>query len=187
MTREELNEVCERVSGFDANNESRVTISYQTYVADENFNPETAPIYNLTKSAIKLSRDIQNPDWYVLDIIFHSYQSPELKLLWGRLGMHRDNQNKYTDKDSIFYFNIVENDSIEKYGEESALLTIDVVNPLLFFLTRETPNGEGDNIIRMLVDSRLLAVKESINEFYAEEKANMLRELEEERYLNNAE
>ena len=180
MTREELSKVCQRMNGYSDEGPTKVTMSYQCYVADENFDPENEPVHNASKAALRLSMDAKNPDWYVVDINYRSYQEAELKLFWGYLQMFRENQNKYPDKDSIFYLNILENKSVD----DGVLLSINIVNPFLFYLTADVPNMDGLNVIRMLVRAGCLQVVESRNEYLSQELAYAMRQIEEERYLN---
>jgi len=180
MTREELCEVCKRMNGYKEDGPTKVTMSYQCYVADENHDPDKEPVHTTEKPALKLSLDPKNPDWYVVDVMFRSYHEPELKLFWGYLQFFRENQNKYPDKDSIFYLNILENESVEN----DRLLAVNLINPFLFYLTADVPNADGLNIIRMLVHADSLQVTEARNEYLSEEIGNMMRQMEEERYLN---
>ena len=183
MDRTELINVLDRINGYDEDNSPKVTMSYQCYVADDGCDAEKEPIHPLLKGALRLTCNPQAPEWFTLDISYHSYQEPELKLFWGYLRMFRDNQNRYPDKDSIFFLNAIENKSIDN----ETLLSVSIVNPVMFFLTADAPNAEGLNIVRMLVHSSCLNITEEKNEYLFDEIAAAQREAEEERYINAGE
>jgi hypothetical protein len=103
------------------------------------------------------------------------------------------------EKDWIFYINILERASVSVQTQNRDRLLIGhVLNPLVFYLTREVPNqliderdvgGElqGGNIIRMLIPERLVTfqVTEDIDTPLV--KGEVLREFETERYLDASE
>lgn len=117
-------------------------------------------------------------------------ESDELRFLWKNLEKHMDNQLKYPTNRWIFYFNILEKEDI--LSEENApVLTVNIINPLICFLTRQTPdmktNNEvkkdemmqGGNIIRMLVTNENLTFSLNKDIDVLGIKSEVLREKQE--------
>lgn len=199
LSREEIGEFIKRLSGKTPEGESKVIISYQSYATEE---PEDSVdkerIYSTIKPHIELSIDMQDPRFYVMDIIFKSWDDPELKLLWGRLQRFKRNMTDNIEKTWVFYFNILEKASVSQQTlERDTLLVMNIFNPTLFYLTREIPDmlvqdtlsGNGDmqggNIIRMLVPTELLTFQVTDDIDTSEVKGEVMREEAERDYINN--
>lgn len=199
LSREEIGEFIKRLSGKTPEGESKVIISYQSYATEE---PEDSVdkerIYSTIKPHIELSIDMQDPRFYVMDIIFKSWDDPELKLLWGRLQRFKRNMTDNIEKTWVFYFNILEKASVSQQTlERDTLLVMNIFNPTLFYLTREIPDmlvqdtlsGNGDmqggNIIRMLVPTELLTFQVTDDIDTSEVKGEVMREDAERDYINN--
>jgi hypothetical protein len=200
------------LSGRNENGESKVQVSYQSYALEE---PEDSPdktrIYTVSNAACELSIDKKNPGFFVLDIIFQSYNDPELKLLWARLQRHKANIAKDPAKTWIFYINLLEKASVSVRTEERDVLVMgNVFNPLIYYLTREVPNQvieedqerritekdeltgtrktvdiQGGNIIRMLIADNLVQFQIRSDVDTQEIKGEVEREQEENRYVNS--
>lgn len=147
----------------------KVVISYQAFAAEdseENFDKQT--VYSISNAAVRIAMDKLNPGYYVVDIVFKGYNDPELKMLWARLQRHLTNESQSADKTWLFHFNILEKAcATEQMEHDDTLVTCDIYNPLVTYLTREIPdqltderfaNGElmGGNIVRMVIHNSLL-------------------------------
>lgn len=199
LSREEIGEFIKEISGKTSDGESKVVISYQTYAIEE---PEDSMdkerIYTTSKPHIELSINMQDPRFYIMDIIFKSWDDPELKLLWGRLQRFKKNMTEDIEKNWVFYFNILERASVTQQTlERDTLLIVNAFNPTLFYLTREVPDmlvqdilsGNGDmqggNIIRMLIPTELLSFQITNDIDTSEIKGEIMREEAERDYINN--
>lgn len=167
IDNELLGKYINRVSGIDEKGDPKTTISYQFYELNTNdVNKER--IYNTQGIVLKIYRNNYFTDIFTVDLIFRSPEDTGLKLFWGRLNQYLDAQNKESEKDWIFYINILEKASVSLDADAAdELLTCNIINPLIFYLTRQIPDmktsdevvrGEmqGGNIIRMLVPAKLL-------------------------------
>ena len=98
----------------------------------------------------------------------------------------------------IFLIHLLERGSVSsKTDTPDTLVECNILNPILFYLTREIPtqpaeeitleNGEiiGGNIIRLLLDMSLVTFEISETDT-REIKAEVLREEEDRRYLDNS-
>lgn len=168
-----------RLSGTNPQDGSgKVVISYQAFAAEapeESIDKQT--IYGVSNAAVRISMDKLNPGYYVVDIVFKGYNDPELKMLWARLQRHFRNEAEDARKTWLFHFNILEKACATAQMEhEDTLVTCDVYNPLVVYLTREVPdqltderfaNGElvGGNVVRMVVHNSLLtfSVSDSVD------------------------
>lgn len=191
---DKIKEFCEKLTGVDEFGQTRAIASYQYY----NYFPgETDPkadvIYNLNRAHVDITYDELNPQFITLDIVFKTYDDPELKLMWARLNKWRKDNGDMP----IFLIHLLEMGSISLQTDENeTLLEADIFNPLLQYLTRETPTMEaveetndkgeiiGGNIIRMLcpIDLVTFTVTDSFDT--KDIKAEVLREEEEKRYIN---
>lgn len=198
LSKEELAEYLKRFCGRDIDGNSKVTISYQTYAIEDENQTERERIYTTSQAAVEISTDALVPGFFTVDIKFRSYSDPELKMLWARLQKFKNNEATQNDKTWIFYFNLLERASITQQTlENDNLLIAHMFNPLVFYLTRETPefltddrqqaNGElyGGNIIRMLVSTELLSFEIVSDIDTSEIKGEVQRELEESRYIDS--
>ena len=197
LSDEQLADYIRRLSGIDQTTGfAKSEISYQAYnLSDENdINQER--VYSVANAAVQISRNSRYADLFVVDIIFKSADDTELKLFWGRLQKHLQNQSQYANQDWIFYINLLERASVtQQTHKQDTLLTANIINPLLCYLTREVPNQAihdteidhemlGGNIIRMLVPTTLLtyAINDAIDT--NELKGEVQREFEDARYLD---
>lgn len=189
------------LSGKDVNGESKVTLSYQTYAYEE---PEDSMdkerVYTTKKPSLEFYLDKKYPQFFVIDIIFQSYDDPELKMLWGRLQRFKKNMITQPEKTWVFYINILERASVTlQTTQRDTLFTANVFNPTLFYLSREIPNyladdvvtenGElcGGNMIRMLVPVEFVTFEISQDIDTSLIKGEVMRENEAREYLNNPE
>lgn len=159
-----------RLSGTNEYDGSgKVVISYQAFcLEDREDSIDKQTVYSVSNASVRISMDKLNPGYYVVDIVFKGYNDPELKMLWARLQRHLKNESQAADKTWLFHFNILERASVTAQMEhEDTLVTCDIYNPLITYLTREIPdqltderfaNGElvGGNIVRMLIHNSLL-------------------------------
>lgn len=198
VDRQIIKQFTDRLSGKNEAGLAKANVSYQYYILED---PEevkdSATIYNASHARVEISQDKKNPGFYVLDVIFDSYDDPELKLMWGRLQRFKKAQLENPDKTPIFYINILESDGVSiQELEQNTLLVGNVLNPLLFYLTREVPNLlaletkeedvlYGGNMIRMLVSEQLITftVTDIIDTSVIKEEVE--REFMESDYINN--
>lgn len=200
LSREDIKVFLNAFSGINEYGESKSILSYQTYDATEGFNdPNKEQIYSTQNAHIELSFDANNPDFFVMDIIYRGYDDPELKMLWARLQNFKRNTRLNPEKTWIFYFNLLERDSVSMDAEVKDILHMaNVFNPTLFYLTRETPDylaidmknmdGElcGGNVIRMLIPIQFVSFDVTDEIDTAQIKEDIIFEEEHDRYINNA-
>lgn len=207
LTRKDIVNFTRRLSGKDIDGFSKTSVSYQSYAIedpDDSMNKEQ--VYYLNRASIELSNDVNNPEFFVMDVIFQSPDEPELKMLWGRLQKFKRQITNDPDKTWIFYFHILENASVSvDTAAKDTLLTCNVLNPLVFYLTREVPNMlaedkaavhnqfdtekvdlMGGNIIRMVIPAGLVTFELTSDIDTSTVKGEVLREEEERRYLDGA-
>lgn len=198
LSENDLNNFINRLSGID--NETgyaKASISYQTYdfdAPDDDTNKQR--VYQLTNAVIQISRNKRYNDLYTVDFIFKSPDDTELKLFWARLQQYLKNQSQYSNKDWIFYICLLERASVSLQTiKNDTLLIGNLINPIMFYLTRETPNLEtidkninnemlGGNIIRMIVGKENLTFQLESDIDTNSIKGNVQREEEDKRYLN---
>lgn len=198
LSENDLNNFINRLSGID--NETgyaKASISYQTYdfdAPDDDTNKQR--VYQLTNAVIQISRNKRYNDLYTVDFIFKSPDDTELKLLWARLQQYLKNQSQYSNKDWIFYICLLERASVSlQTVKNDTLLIGNLINPIMFYLTRETPNLEtidkninnemlGGNIIRMIVGKENFTFQLESDIDTNSIKGNVQREEEDKRYLN---
>ena len=92
LTPEEIAAFCVALSGKDENGDSNSVVTYMSYALEDS--EDSIPrnsIYNARNASIELAFNKQDPRFYVMDIIFKSYDDPELKLMWGRLQQFKRN------------------------------------------------------------------------------------------------
>lgn len=192
----EFEQCCSELSGKDGDGRPLATISYQTYFLEEEEHSTAKELsYPLTTPWVQIWIDKLNPGFVGVDIAFRSFDDPELRLMWNRLNRHIRNMSKEPEKTWIFYIKILDNASLNPLSKEIKMMHI--INPSIFFLTRETPtmlatNSEsnyglqGGNIIRMLVPEESVSIDISPNEDYDLDtiKAEVLRDAEESAYQN---
>jgi len=200
LTADELAMLLKKFNGRNEMDESKVILAYQSFdfaEPDESLNKNTS--YSCTNASVEITYNSVYSGFYTVDIIFHSAEDPELKLLWGRLQKHKQNMSMEANKDWIFYIQLLEKASVTQQTVENDILwTCNIFNPELFFLTREVPNLlcqevkidnglYGGNIIRMLVPVPLLTFDKIDNFDTQSIKNDVLTEDVNHAYLNSAE
>lgn len=201
LTESLFNDFINRLSGINPETGyAKAEIAYQAY--DYNApetDPDKARVYTISNAAIYVARNKRFPQVFTVDIVFKSSEDTELKLLWGRMQKHMRNQTETSDHTWILYFNILERASVSNQTETTdSLLTMNIYNPILYYITREVPNqrvsetivdGEllGGNIIRMLVPAELLTFSINDDMDTNEIKGEVQRDLEQSRFLNASE
>ena len=194
------------LSGRTPDGRSKAKISYQAYaLEDPQDSADRSRIYTLSTACAELSIDQKNPGFFVLDVIFQSCHDPELKLFWARLQQHKRNIAQNPEKTWIFYINLLEMASVSvRSDHEDLLVTGNVLNPLIFYLTREVPNQmieenqekrihrdqesdelQGGNIVRMLIADNLVQFQINNSLDTREIKGQVEREEQEKRYINS--
>lgn len=195
---EEFARFLSELSGQNAEGKPMATISYQCYALED---PEDAPskkvVYPLTTPWAQLWVDKLHPEYVGVDIAFRSFDDTELRLLYGRMNRHLQNMSKQPEKTWVLYFNILSNEGLKRGNDKVVMAHI--MNPSIFFLTRQTPTMEaenretdlgltGGNIIRMLVPLELVSIEVADGDAYGLEdvRAEVQREIEEAEYVNAA-
>ena len=201
LDRKDIGIFTRRLSGKTDDGESKVVVSYQTYaMEDPEESVDKERVYTTDKPHIELSIDMKYPQFYVMDIIFRSYDDPELKLLWGRLQRFKKNMTNDPEKTWIFYFNILEKASVtQQTSEQDSLFIANIFNPTIFYLSREIPdmlavdtegndgNLHGGNVIRMLIPIEFVTFQIENSIDTTEIKGEVMREEEARSYLDNPE
>ena len=199
LTKNEVADIFRRLSGKTDEDESKIILSYQSYALDE---PEDSvnrsQIYTTDKPYIQFSFNYTGLNFLTMDIIFRSFEDPELKLLWGRLQRFKKNASMNAERDWIFYINILVKANIEIHSQERVkLLTANIVNPELFFLTREIPSQltteqlsndntlYGGNMIRMLIPLNRITFQENDDVDTEEIDTEVYEEIENDRFVNS--
>ncbi len=207
LTLEDVRVFCERLSGKDDAGQSKAILTYQTYdtpagggkPADKNADI----IYNCTKAHVELSFDALNPELALLTVTFPTYDDPELRLMWARIGKWRRRDSGVEpfscDQIPIFLIHLFERNGIGvRTDVKETILEADIVNPLICYLTRETPTaaavdttnekGEtiGGNVIKMLCNMNFITFSVTEDADTSSIKAEVLRECEADRYLTAA-
>lgn len=184
------------LSGQNEEGKPNATISYQCYAVED---PEDAPSkkvsYPLTTPWAQMWIDKLHPEYVGVDIAFRSFDDTELRLLYGRMNRHLQNMSKSPEKTWVFYFNILSNEGLKRGSEK--IVMAHVMNPSIFFLTRQSPTQEcenretdygltGGNIIRMLVPIDLVSIEVADGASYGLEniRAEVQREMEEAEFLD---
>lgn len=199
LTEADLNQFINRFSGIDPNTGySKTTISYQTYDFDApDDDPNKQRVYQLTNAVVQISRNKRYNDLYTIDFIFKSPDDTELKLFWARLQQYLKNQSQHSDKDWIFYINLLERASVSLQTlKNDTLLIGNIINPILFYITREVPNLAvfdkninqemiGGNIIRMVVGKENLTFNLETDIDTNLIKGEVQREEEDSRFIDN--
>lgn len=204
LSVDSMRDFCERLSGKDTQGLSKSVISYQTYdsgISQEVTTDKNAEIiYNCTKASIDLSFDALNPGLLLLTLTFPTHDDPELRLFWARLQKwrRRDSGQEVLDENTvpIFLIHLFERNSIDaKTDIKENILEANILNPLICYLTRETPTspaidhtnekGEtmGGNVIKMLCNMEFVTFSLIEDVDTSDIKAEVLREKENERYI----
>lgn len=197
ITDQMLAEFFNRLSGVsETSGQAKAEISYQAYDVGNTDDPGHDQIYTVNQAVVQISRNCMFEDLYLVDIIFRSADDTELKLFWGRLQQHIQRQSISADHNWIFYINLLERAGLEQ-PDASSVLTANIFNPIMCYLTREVPNQyindeyinnemQGGNIIRMLVPSSTLTFNMNTEIDITRIQAEVQRDIEAARYLNAA-
>ncbi len=200
LTKEQFAEYLSRFSGNDSYGNANAVGSYQLYAAEDDASSrDRKTIYKINKASYYLRHDKTHPQFIALDIRFNAYDDTELKLLWSRLKKFEESGIKDPDKTWILHFMLLETDSLsEETDQDDILLIAHLVNPIMSFLTRETPttlaedkivNGEryGGNVVRMLFTTDYVSLEESGEYNTSTIKGEILREEAARDYVDNYE
>jgi hypothetical protein len=198
LTPEDVHEFMEHFSGKDAEGNSRSVVSYQCYNAEEagkSLADRDIPIFTLQKPYVQISYDELNPQLALMDLVFPSYDDQELRILWARMQKWR----RETAETPVFFFHLLERATVSTdSAKNDVLVEANIMNPVIFTLTRELPTTQavdapdmdgvlaGGNVIRMMLNMSLVSFEVSGRENTSDIKAEVQREMEEERYVNGA-
>lgn len=187
-----------RFCGTDKFGEAKAVGSYQFFAAEEDDDSKNKQtLYKISKATYTLHHNRANPNFIQMDIKFNAYDDTELKLLWSRLKKMEDSVRREPDKMWIFNFTLVEMESIsEDEDSNDTLLIAHLVNPVMSYLTRETPTdlseeklyqGElvGGNVVRLLFTPEYVSLEESNNYDTPELKAESYRDEYAKEYVDN--
>ncbi len=156
----DIKRFCGDLSGND------VSVSYRSYDYDpeeEKDIDEMSAIKDIEGAVTNISYDTLNPSVMLLDIIFKEAGANDIKLMYASLNSWRGRMSREGNLVPIFQIHI-ENDDV----------SLTLVNPLIWYLTRQTPvsyakdeadeNGNiiGGNIIRLLVNMELATFEVSV-------------------------
>lgn len=188
LDRESLSVLFNLVNGWNEDGSSKVVLTYQNHVMKDGVPVVGDAFHHAEKPTVNISFDSMNPDWFSLDVVFRSHLEPELKLLWGYLQRFKNNCAKEPNVDHIFYMNILAKDSVSEYqsGNPDYLFTINLVNPVLFYLTPEDTIHTDPNVIRMLIPVGSVEFSYNKNELFEQAKTDVVAEINDELFLNNA-
>lgn len=172
LSREDFAEILKRFAGKDENGNPKCIISYQFFdAADAPDSPAKQTVYTTTLPSIEISYDDKAPEFYMVTITYRTCNDPELKLLWGRLNRFKHAQAIESNKDWLFYIQILEKGCVSLHSEVNDTLWIcDIFNPTFFTLCREVPDFlapdvkvddtlQGGNQIRLLVPYELISFR----------------------------
>lgn len=168
LTMDDLKIIFSKLNGWDGNGRSKVTMGYRVVIPNDQ-NPNQN-LHITSKFALGMALCPQNPDWYFVDILSHSYQDSEFKLLWAHLQNAKRRMDQHPEEDIFFHFNFVENASVSMLNDRS-IFSVDMVNPIYFNLCYETPNAPGATLIRMLFPANCIQFS-----FTSPENADILEE-----------
>lgn len=170
LNAKDIFEITTKFSGIGENKEPKSVVTYCAYDFDApEDDVDKNSIYYVKEARVELSFD-HKTGFYTMDLIFDNPDNKELKLFWARLQKHKSNETFLGDKLWIFYINLTENDFSE--SDNGNVFTASIMNPLLFFLTRKTPDQmlsteepleddmlQGGNCIRMLLHKDLVSFR----------------------------
>ncbi len=166
-----IQEFCMRLSGKNDNGKNKSKLSYTSYVV-KNDDFENLPqhnVININNAEVNIYPNRTLPDFYTIDLVFPRADLNEIKLLWLKLEKYKkDNLLNDFDTQSLFVLQVIENFDENDLNTAKNRLYCNILNPLLFYLTRSTPNmlsGEveteegpqGGNIVRLLCHSDLVS------------------------------
>ena len=165
-----IQEFCKRLSGKDLDGKNLSKLSYTNYVVKNEDFEHIAPhsVININDVEVNIYPNRTLPDFYTVDLVFPNANVNDLKLLWLRLEkFKKDNLTADFDSDAIFLLQVIENYDEKDLESAKNRLYCNIINPLLFYITRSTPNQlvaemetseglQGGNIIRLLCHSALV-------------------------------
>lgn len=172
----EFERYCADLSGKDVNGMPLSTVAYQCYAMEDDDDATSKTVqFKLTTPWVQMWVDKLHPGYVGVDIAFRSFDDTELRLLWGRMNRHLRNMSKEPEKTWVLHFRFLSNESLKE--GKSDIVIAHVINPSIFFLTRETPTMEaenisgefglqGGNIVRMIVPEDLVSIEITPNEEY---------------------
>lgn len=205
----QINEFCERLSGRTEDGKNKAKLSYTNYMVKEG-NFENLPVHSILdihNARIEIFPNRTLPDFYTIDIIFPDAECRDLKILWMKLEQFKKaDRNSDFDNQAVILIQASENFELKDLKDVKNRLFCNILNPLLFYLTRETPNQktndvkteeglQGGNIIRLLCHTSLVtfdfldnvdieALREEIEyEAQTEAQAEIIKEEEYKRLL----
>lgn len=204
LTATTFKEFCDRLTDRLPSGETKAVVTYQNYNVDsltgESNDPNQEVIYTLNKAVSELSFDEINPDLVMVTLRFQTYDEQELRLFWARLQKWRTSLSKPMENGEIpiFALNFLERESVGSGDKDDdyTILECNIVNPLICFLTREMPTMEaidmetesgattGGNVVKMLcaTECTTFTIRNDID--INAIKAEVEREMEDERYIN---
>lgn len=174
MSEKDLSEIMLRFSGIDENGVPKSVVTYSAYDYDApEDDPDKNNVFTAEDAKVELSVDWRT-GFYTLDLIFDSPENRFLKMMWAKLQRHKSNEVYMGDKLWVFYISLMETGSALSGEKNKDVFVANIMNPVLFFLTRQVPNqdaGEefetelgsgcylGGNCIRMLLHKDLVKFK----------------------------
>jgi len=188
VDRETLSVLLGFINGWDKEGNSKVVITYQNHTVEGGEAIAIDTFHSAEKPAVNMSFDSMNPEWFALDIIFRSHLEPELKLMWGHLQRFKNNCAKNPEKDHVFYMSILARDTVTTNldGNPDTLFSINIINPVVFYLVPEDTIHTEPNIIRMLIPVSSVEFSYQKNELYEAAKEDVINELSNERFLDSS-
>lgn len=204
LSSREFKTFCDRMTGFLETGESKALLNYQAYYMlpgeEVPSDPQSSVVYDIHGAVYELSFDELNPDIMVVTIKFKSFSDTELRLLWARIQKWRTTMSAPLEGDKlpIFVLHFLERESLGDLdkGEIPTILECNIINPLLAYITREVPTAEaidivnekdehmGGNVIKLLCSTEFATFTLRNDIDTTAIKAEILREEEEERYIN---
>lgn len=167
----EIFAITSKFSGLTNEGVPKSTVTYSAYDFDSpDDDPDKNNVYYAEGARTELSYDSRN-GFFTLDLIFDDPSNKNLKTLWSSLQRHKSNETYAGNRNWVFYINLMENESA--HSDNDTIFTVGILNPLLFFLTRQFPdqticedeeemdNGafSGGNCVRMLLHKDLVFFK----------------------------
>lgn len=196
----EIAEIIEHITGKNEDGKPASVIGYQFYALEDVENPDIpVQIYNISKAFVEIYFDKTYPMFYDINFIFPTAEDMELKLMWGNLQRFKKNQIKEPNKTWTFYINVLgAKDVTLQTTNPDILVTANIFNPIMFYLTRQIPNFlcqdnfnqdenefYGGNVIKMLVPRELVTFDIRNDIDTNELKGEVESEEMEKDFLNN--
>ena len=173
LSEEQVRHFCKRLSGTDMNGSPVSTLAYYLTTIEDVEKGLIPNVHTLSKGTVHLCPTQGHPEWYTMDVEFRTGDDAELRLLWGNL-----QQFLHSEKEQIFFMSLIKNDTVLE--DTGYVFRMDVINPVLFYLTKSSHEAIGDNMIRMLIDANAMQFSSLQDDAFMEEKAHVLREAEQQ-------